>query len=471
MIGQIPRLSWRMEALLVVGVVALGAVYALAAYTAGPMLALAGLLGAVVAVLVLLNPPLGVYLGLLAVPGELATAHFGSSFSLSPTKGLLLLAAAGFVLRFLRGDRPPVHVAHVFYACFLAVAALGIVVAVDPLVVERILTVWIAAWIICLWAANCDRRELVILFWCMAISGAILGALAAAGSTPQALQQGGAVATNRASGAFTHPNELGDYLVVALPLAIALGILRHGWRRWVLFAAAALQVAGLALTLSRGAIFGAIAGSAVLLLWGQYRRFVIVGLCLAMVAFIADPALLDSGEIQRVSSRLSTVGSFSTTSGDRILIWSRTPAMIADHPIVGVGEGDFPDVAPRYGIVGLDATPFDHAHDVLLTVAAETGLVGLGFFVAFCVATLGAALGALRRSLDAELRLFTLALLASAVGIAVISLTDYPLIEFANYAQIMIAGAMLIGVARLTKAPSTAAAVSAPPTAASMTAV
>ena len=455
-----PRISWRTDLLLLGGVAALGAAFTLAAYTAGPMLALAGIVAAAVAVFVLIKPPVGVYLGLLAVPGELATAHFGSSFSLSPTKGLLLLAAAGFVVRFLRGERPPLHAAQIAYGCFLVVAGLGILVAVDPLVVERTLTVWIAAWIITLWVSNADRRELVTLFWCMAISGAVLGVLAAAGSSPQELQQGGAVATGRASGAFTHPNELGDYLVVSLPLSVALGTLRRGWRRWTLYLAAALQAAGLALTLSRGAIFGAIAGGAVLLLWGQYRRIVITALCIALVAFIADPSLIDSGEIQTVTSRLSTVESFSTTSGDRILIWSRTPSMIADHPLLGVGEGNFPDVAPLYGIVGLDATPFDHAHDVLLTVAAETGLLGLAFFVAFCVATAGAAISALRRSLDAELRLLTLALLASALGIAVVSLTDYPLIEFANYAQIMIAAAMLISAARLARAPTSAGAAS-----------
>ena len=41
--------------------------------------------------------------------------------------------------------------------------------------------------------------------------------------------------------------------------------------------------------------------------------------------------------------------------------------------ILGVGEGNFPAISPSYGLRAVDSTPYDHAHDIFLTVAAELG--------------------------------------------------------------------------------------------------
>lgn len=430
-------------------VLILAVVFTLVAYAMGPLVALAACPALAVAVWVMARPEVGIYLAILAVPGELATAHFGSSFSLSPTKALLLLSGASIGVRYLVATRrPSIHLAQALYAGFLGVMTLGIIVATDPLITERLLTVWVAVWIITVWVAACDREQIERIFFCIAISGAVLGLLALSGSGPQVLVQGGAAATGRASSSFTHPNQLGDYMVLALPATIVLISGRSGWLRWALLLAVGLQIGGLVLTLARGAIFGAVAAGAVLLLWGSYRRLLVAGLCAAMIAFIAYPSLIDSGEVGKVVTRLGTVQSFSTSTGDRLMIWSKTPALIADHPLIGIGAGNFPLVSPHYGILGIYATTFDHAHDVLLTIAAETGLLGLVFFVAFGLASGWAGLVALRSAPDRRAGLAALALLAAYVGTFVISLTDYPLEEAADYAVMMIEGAMLIALAR-----------------------
>lgn len=427
---------------------AIGGIFAVAAYEVGPLPALAGLAASCVVIVVLIKPIAGIYAALLAVPLEVAQTHFGSAFSLTPTKALMLLTAVAVGARLLVSPtRFGFHHAHVAFAGMLAVIALGISVALDPLTTGKILVVWLAVWLASVWVSRASRDEVTMVMLCIAISGAALGILALLGTGPQSLQQGGAVATNRATGSFTSPNQLGAYMVLALPLTIVLAAEKRGLLRAVLLVAIGLDIAGLTLTLARAAIIGAIVAGLVLLAWPSYRRVVLAGLAVVLVLAVVNPKVVQNKEVQTVATRLETVQSFSSASGGRLEVWSATPGIIADHALIGIGEGNFPLYSARSGVLDVNAVPFDHAHNVVLTVAAETGLLGLAFFLWFCGASAIAGLRTAFRA-DSSTAKLALALLAAYAGTAVISIADYPLGENADFSAIMIEAGLLIALSR-----------------------
>jgi peptidoglycan/xylan/chitin deacetylase (PgdA/CDA1 family) len=126
-------------------------------------------------------------------------------------------------------------------------------------------------------------------------------------------------------------------------------------------------------TKSRGGNLGfafAILFSIVVSRWIRSRA--LKGLLLAgvVVGIIASvPVILARGDVS---------GYFGgdSSAGDRLEVWVAGVKMIRDHPILGVGYKQFPDHLPDYGVERKLL-----AHNTLLSVTAETGIVGGFLFV------------------------------------------------------------------------------------------
>jgi O-antigen ligase len=280
-----------------------------------------------------------------------------------------------------------------------------------------------------------------------AIAGAVLAIEALAGHGPQELLQGGAAATNRARGSFTHPNQLAFFLVLAIPPTLMLAARGSRALSVAMLACAGLSIAGLLLTLTRGAIIGAVASLLVLLVWAPFRRAAAALLLLALVftAFNAS-ALRHSRELSLVTTRLETVTRGEAESNPRIRIWKTTPRIIADHPLLGVGAGNYYVYSIAYGLSEF-GEPYEHAHNVPLTIGAELGVVGLALLLWFFAAVGRAAWRALR---DTRAREFPLALgvTAALTALLVNSMTDYPPGANLIMATIMIEVGVVIALAR-----------------------
>jgi putative inorganic carbon (HCO3(-)) transporter len=61
---------------------------------------------------------------------------------------------------------------------------------------------------------------------------------------------------------------------------------------------------------------------------------------------------------------------------ERLAHWQAALGMLNDHPLLGVGIGNYVPVYPAYAVPGW-RDPLGHAHNYYLNIAAETGLVGL----------------------------------------------------------------------------------------------
>jgi putative inorganic carbon (hco3(-)) transporter len=226
----------------------------------------------------------------------------------------------------------------------------------------------------------------------VAMTALVLGAVGAgAGSLFSFIVLGDA----RATGPLSDPNDLAYVLTAAVPIVLVrLGV---GRGRAALASAAALAVlvAGSAATVSRG---GAIAAGAVLV-WVTLRRLVparLLAAGLALVSVLGLAVLLVAGS--QVETALGQKSNIAATNIDtRTFRWEAALRMLADHPVLGVGPGGFRPLYVEYSrMAELDElTPV--THEMYLEVAAETGVVGLAFFVGAILAAASSAEVAIRR--------------------------------------------------------------------------
>jgi len=153
------------------------------------------------------------------------------------------------------------------------------------------------------------------------------------------------------------------------------------------------------------------------------RRWVVVLLTLLAVA-LAVAALAPATFLELAASLLRFP--HDAGIGMRWDVWRETLAMIADHPITGIGLGTYDDVAyTQYGTSG-ERHFFRngwHAHNVILHVLAETGVVGLlaWGYVWYVLVRL---LVRTWRHGDAQVRLHATAALGVVVAFFVLSLTE-----------------------------------------------
>jgi len=178
----------------------------------------------------------------------------------------------------------------------------------------------------------------------------------------------------RVSGLLIDPNHFAGELALVTPLVLALGIVSR--RRWIAVlaavAAAAFSIAIVA-TLSRSGWLGLLAGLLVLGMLLPGHRLKLGALLVAAVAVI-----LVAGLVPAIADRLGphATGPFEMLAS-RWRVWTAAIAMIGDHPIFGVGIGNFQNVYPAYGVRPVSAP---HAHNLFLNLAAERGLPALVAF-------------------------------------------------------------------------------------------
>lgn len=181
----------------------------------------------------------------------------------------------------------------------------------------------------------------------------------------------------RATGPYPHPNNLALYLERVGLFAAAFALTETRARKAFVLLTLVIG-AGLAATLSRGALLAAIAGGAVLLAVLRpprgWRWF-----ALAVAAAVAVFAVA-------AGQRFFSVGTNGVTSS-RELIWRSSVRMVGDNPVFGIGLDQFLyQYAPRYvAPAGWPERYTSHPHNLVLDVWLSLGLAGLVLFAALGV--------------------------------------------------------------------------------------
>jgi O-antigen ligase len=177
---------------------------------------------------------------------------------------------------------------------------------------------------------------------------------------------------------FWDPSVYGRFLVLAMIPSIVL-IVRGRSLRWSLIAAAALVVTWLGLLISYSqssfaALLVVVIGAA-FVAW-RWRALVAVVLAVAVLAGIS----VAQPQVRRSLQHHTSHGLNDATSGRSSLVANGIRIAVS-HPVTGVGIGGFKRAyAERVNFKGKDPKKAA-SHTTPVTVAAETGVVGLVLYV------------------------------------------------------------------------------------------
>ena len=220
-----------------------------------------------------------------------------------------------------------------------------------------------------------DVRNRQWAWVCTAVIGTVIGA----GAIVQVAGAFGGVesgALTRATGIYSHPNNLALFLERTLLLSLPMLLVRP--RVPLLWIACGVQGAGILLTFSRGAFLAVTVGAVVMLLMLGMRRWLTAGIALA----IGAGAVLVAIDRERLFD-LGGSGSEPT----RFAIWRSSLQMLSDHPVFGVGPDQF---LYQYGRRYIEPSAWperytSHPHNLVLDVWLRLGAAGVGVFAALAV--------------------------------------------------------------------------------------
>jgi O-antigen ligase len=413
-------------------------------YRASPMIGFAAPIALALGAAVLASPQLGACVGIAAVPLEIVHTQ------ISPMEGVLLLTAGSILLRWAFGrlqlEIDPIF--FVFGAALLWMAA-GFGIARDEFIVIRTVLMWSAFALVALWVSNAKPEQMRQVLWAIVVAATLTAAIAILSGSAQEARAGATAVEGRAQGSFTHPNQLAFFLVMALPPALVLAVRSRGLPRLAAIGATGVLFTALLLTLTRGAIIGASFSLALMLVWAPFRRVAAVVLVALLVFAVANgDALSRSKELNLVGARLATVldRNQATVNNGRLQIWSKVPRIVGDHPLFGLGSGNFSQYSLQYGL-SEGGRAFEHAHNVALTVLVEQGIPGALLLALTLWLIFRTAATALTRREHPDFP-YALAPIAGLAGLFVNSMTDYPPGSNPNMALLLIEIGLLVAATR-----------------------
>jgi O-antigen ligase len=246
----------------------------------------------------------------------------------------------------------------------------------------------------------------------------------------------------RAGGFFQDPQKAGAYLGCTITFLLLLSVrgrLRGTRLRYLVWAAIAIGLGGLATTISRSAILACLSVSAIALLafnsWNAAVKLLMLG---GVMAIATSMAMMPAATWLRMMPP-PVADRFVTLEKDleiRRNIWFDTWDMFADHPLTGIGPGSFrsylieqqPTVLDHYGLGSFTGSNYipDQPESGYLKVLYEGGILG-------SLAALLVAGDALRRAMvlvvhkyaDPDARTESIAALAGIVTFGTTFVTLY----------------------------------------------
>lgn len=212
----------------------------------------------------------------------------------------------------------------------------------------------------------------------------------------------------RIGSTFENPNVLGEYLVLIIPVGIAMLWGQRGWiSKLMTLGLSAVMIICLVYTYSRGAYVGLMLAFALFAVLRD-RRFVILG----VIGLLLLPFVLPASVINRFAS----IGNLSDTSSSyRISIWLGSLKMIKDYLPSGIGLGlePFKLIYPKYS---LNAAYAQHSHNIYMQLLIENGISGFLVFAAIMVVYYKTMLAGFFKTKDKFISTFMIAIASGMAG-------------------------------------------------------
>ncbi len=158
-----------------------------------------------------------------------------------------------------------------------------------------------------------------------------------------------------------------------------------------------------------------------------WKAILMVSLVAAVL--FATPWLRRSDQ-ESVVGRLAAAVETKGSVGERLLLWDRTIKMYMDHPLLGIGPGQWKLMINKYGTTGLRSETgdilFQRPHNDFLWILSETGPVGLLIYLALLAVFLAVGWRIFTDVPDPQIRLYGLLLGCVILVFAVVSTFSFP---------------------------------------------
>lgn len=233
---------------------------------------------------------------------------------------------------------------------------------------------------------------------------------------------------------FDNPNVLGEFLVLTIPVAMALAWTKIKEEHRVIFAVFLIcMVACMIFTWSRGAWLGMLIALALYLVIAD-KRWVVVG----TLGILLIPIVLYLTGNMAIIERFTSIGNTADTStAYRVSIWQASVNMIGDFWLSGIGIGSdaYTTIYPSYALPGAKFAL--HSHNLYLQFAVETGIIGIASLFAVLLGFIRTVLASsvVKKIKTSDTAKIMVALGVGFLGFLFQGLTDY---VWYNYKILMI---------------------------------
>lgn len=230
---------------------------------------------------------------------------------------------------------------------------------------------------------------------------------------------------------FSHKNLLASAIMLSFPLVLAAwAILKGSWSKGAMVLTILMLIEMFVLR-TRGVWLSLFIASAMSALIWQVKKQsdikisrnwtigLVGGALLILIGLFASPQIkagfTNSSNVQK-----------------RMAFWENSMEMIKEHPISGVGGGNWKLLFPKYGLenvdfsVGQGITHIQRPHNDFIWIWAEMGFLGLVLYLALFVLGFLQILKNLSRLEDKNQRTLNLAALFGLLALAAFSFSDFP---------------------------------------------
>lgn len=240
------------------------------------------------------------------------------------------------------------------------------------------------------------------------------------------------VVGDRACSTFGNPNIMAEYLIMVIPF-VTLFAFSGERTRSRLFSRGCLlfAVAGVWFSFSRGSYL-ALLGMAAIWAIANIQRISLAFLAAFSALALTPTAVMDrllsinrvkdSAPVQLGNQLVVPPAGGDKAISERFQVWSACLENFLEHPLLGLGAG-VGNSGDMLTAAGLKNVP--HAHNIVLQLATEGGLVALGIFLTAGLGVLRTGIRLIRR--DRRTARAGAAVLAFAVGFCVVGMVDFPL--------------------------------------------
>ena len=354
-------------------------------------------------ILVAMRPEIGVFLIALYVPFE-AYGIIGAGLA-TVTKILGIYTALMLVPRLVVGRRGNIGIPAFWLAlAFATWSMLTVLVAQDPQwawmnTLTRFQLVFLVFVVL---NACATKEQFKTLCWVLFLA-AVGASVAAFFVTPRELE-----VVHRVTVGDINVNEHAKNLIGGILVAPFLMSRRSPWARLFIGVGLLVMLVGMVMTVSRSNYIALFVGLMVAV--AVYRRFSIprrtllavsVVVLLALFAFIGFASGMFGAVI---GDRFADLWERGLEAGGRIRMYRAAAQMGIEHPLMGIGIGQFVYEFMEYGFYARSV------HNDVLTHFAETGFPGLALYAVFMIAVLRGAW----RVTDPGLRAVLIGLFAAA---------------------------------------------------------